>query len=137
VGRLWDGKDLPLSERIGPSNSRDALRDVPEDGVDSFLGRVDFRQIGNARGKHLYDVLLYADGAGTIFEAGGFEDIGYMGDQIGLKLHHDDVALRLGLVGAFCKEPKRFDTNSPAPKRAPSTKKSAGAKPRRRTPGKR
>jgi hypothetical protein len=92
AGKLWDGKKLALTARLGRGP-----RDGPEDDTDPFWGSVEFRHIGNPAGEHLFDIALYADGAGIIFKAGARKEIGYMADQQGVVLYKKDGALLMGL----------------------------------------
>jgi hypothetical protein len=66
AGKLYDGKDRPLAERIEAASDGRAV-----DG--SFYGSLEFHQLATADGTPTYDVFLYRADSGAIFRAGSLE----------------------------------------------------------------
>jgi hypothetical protein len=107
AGTSWDGQDLEPEERL------DGERD------DSFAGTLEHRVLGDAEtNAPVYDVLLYAEGAGVVFEAGTTKLVARIADG---RVEARDGVLRVVLELALAPKPKP----KPAPKkRASRAKKS-------------
>lgn len=68
AGREWDGQDLDAFERL------DGERD------DSFAGSLRRVSLAGPGGAARFDVVLVADGAGTVFRAGTLEVVGHVAE---------------------------------------------------------
>jgi hypothetical protein len=85
AGKTWDGQDLDAFERL------DGERE------DSFAGTLERRVLGEG-GKALYDVLLFGEGAGVFFHAGGTKVLGIIADH---RIETTDRPTRIALEHAL------------------------------------
>ncbi|HEY8072576.1 MAG TPA: hypothetical protein VIF62_00660 [Labilithrix sp.] len=113
AGTSWDGLDLEPEERL------DGERE------DSFAGTLEHRVLADAEtNAPVYDVLLYAEQAGVVFEAGTTNLVARIADG---HIEARDPAVRAALEPTLAPEPapKRKPRSSAPPKSAAAPKKRA------------
>ena len=69
AGKEFDGQDLDAEERL-----------AVDGGESSFAGLIQFRTIADAKGKPVYDALLFMGDAGIVFETGTTERVGALSE---------------------------------------------------------